>query len=365
MAIIGTFDMNLMLMTIVRHMIVQLGVHAVGVWLYRPELNELHFFCGEGFRSDAFRHQPIRLGRDLLGETLVERKAVYVHHVTDAAQQSILRRLFPNDDFQAFYALPLVAKTEIIGVLAAFYRHPNPFLHEEVSEREWIALLETLAGQASIAADNIRLFESTQRAMLDIVAAYDATIEGWSRALDLRDRETHGHTQRVLDLTLRLAQVMGIPAKEWPHLRRGVLLHDIGKIAIPDRILHKPGPLTPEEWEIMRRHPEVAYEMLKDINYLKPALDIPYCHHEKWDGSGYPRGLKGEQIPLAARLFAVVDVWDALTSDRPYRKAFTLQEALDYIRSQSGTHFDPKVVEAFVKLIEDEVAQGRYPVDLE
>lgn len=365
LAIIGTFDMNLMLMTIIRHMILQLGVHAVGVWLYHPELDELHFFCGEGFRSDAFRHQPIRLGQDLLGETLVGQKSVYVHHVTDAARQSILCHLFPNDNFQAFYALPLVAKTEIIGVLAAFYRHPNPFLHEEMSEREWIALLETLAGQASIAVDNIRLFESTQRAMLDIIAAYDATIEGWSRALDLRDRETHGHTQRVLDLTLRLAQVMGIPSEEWSHLRRGVLLHDIGKIAIPDRILHKPGSLTPEEWEIMHRHPEVAYEMLKDINYLKPALDIPYCHHEKWDGSGYPRGLKGEQIPLAARLFAVVDVWDALTNDRPYRKAFTLQEALDYIRSQSGTHFDPKVVEAFVKLIMDEVARGTYPTAID
>lgn len=361
LAISSTFDMELVLMTIVRHVITQLGIHAAGVWLYHPEFHELHFFCGEGFRSKTFTHRPIRLGRDLLGEALLKQEAILLHQITGTIQQDVLHRLFPNDDFQACYALPLVAKTENIGVLAIFHRQPNPFAQGEMSEHEWVAFLETLAGQASIAIDNIKLFESTQRMMMDLLAAYDATIEGWSKALEMRDYETYGHTQRVLNLTLRLAKAMEVPGKEWPHIRRGVLLHDIGKIAVPDEILLKPGPLTPQEWEIMRRHPTAAYEMLKEIDYLKPALDIPYCHHEKWDGSGYPRGLKGEQIPLAARIFAIVDVWDALTNDRPYRKALSPQEALEYIRSQSGKHFDPKVVEAFVKVIEEDMRDGRYP----
>src|SRR4030095_309227 len=148
---------------------------------------------------------------------------------------------------------------------------------------------------------------------------YDSTIEGWSRALDLRDRETEGHTIRVTEMTLKIARIAGMADAELVHLKRGALLHDIGKMGIPDAILLKPDKLETEEWVIMRRHPVYAYELLLPIEYLQPSLDIPYCHHEKWDGSGYPRGLKGEQIPLAARLFAVIDVWDALRSDRPYR----------------------------------------------
>ena len=178
--------------------------------------------------------------------------------------------------------------------------------------------------------------------------AYDATIEGWSRAMDLRDEETEGHTQRVTDLTLKLARLMGIRDDQLIHIRRGALLHDMGKLGIPDQILLKPGKLTDDEWVIMRKHPVYAYDMLSSIEYLRPALDIPYCHHEKWDGSGYPRGLKGEEIPLAARIFAVIDAWDALTSDRPYRKAWSREKTLAYIREQTGSHFDPQVVEVFL-----------------
>jgi HD-GYP domain-containing protein (c-di-GMP phosphodiesterase class II) len=185
--------------------------------------------------------------------------------------------------------------------------------------------------------------------------AYDTTLEGWSKALDLRDKETEGHTQRVVDMTLRIAQTLGISDEELTHFRRGALLHDIGKMGIPDSILLKPGPLTDEEWEIMKRHPVYAYELLFPITHLRPALDIPYCHHEKWDGSGYPRGLKGEQIPLSARIFAVVDVWDALTSDRPYRNAWTSKKTLEYIREQSGKHFDPQIVDTFMSLIKNEL----------
>jgi putative two-component system response regulator len=184
-----------------------------------------------------------------------------------------------------------------------------------------------------------------------LLFAYDETIEGWSRAMDLRDKETEGHSQRVTDLTTQLASAFGMSKEEIIHVRRGALLHDMGKLGIPDAILLKPGKLTDEEWEFMRRHPQLAFEMLNPIEYLRPAMDIPYCHHEKWDGTGYPRGLKGDQIPLAARLFAVVDVWDALTSDRPYRPAWSQEKVLEYLREQSGKHFDPQVLTAFLEMI--------------
>ena len=186
----------------------------------------------------------------------------------------------------------------------------------------------------------------------ELKAAYDATIEGWSRAMDLRDRETEGHTQRVTQLTLKLAEAAGMNQEELVHIRRGALLHDMGKLGIPDAVLHKPAKLTDEEWVLMRQHPQLAYDMLHPIDYLHPALDIPYCHHEKWDGSGYPRGLKGEQIPLVARLFAIVDVWDALTSDRPYRPAWQKEETLKYIKEQSDKHFDPRAVDLFFQIVE-------------
>ena len=180
--------------------------------------------------------------------------------------------------------------------------------------------------------------------------AYDATLEGWSKALDLRDRETEGHTQRVTELAMRLSRAMGVSERQLEQIRRGALIHDIGKMGIPDSILLKPGPLTEDEWGIMRRHPTLAYDFLSSIAFLRQALDIPYAHHEHWDGSGYPRMLKGDQIPLAARIFAVIDVYDALCSDRPYRPAWPETKAREYIREQSAKYFDPKVVDAFLGL---------------
>lgn len=183
--------------------------------------------------------------------------------------------------------------------------------------------------------------------------AYDTTILGWSRALDLRDRETEGHSQRVTNMSVRMAKMLGLPESEIVHIRRGALLHDIGKLGIPDAILHKPGPLTPEEWVIMRLHPVYAYEWLAPIEYLRPALDIPYCHHEKWDGSGYPQGLAGTAIPLAARIFAFADVWDAMRSDRPYRKSMPVDRVKQHIAEISGSHFDPDLTPIFLALQEE------------
>jgi PAS domain S-box-containing protein len=192
--------------------------------------------------------------------------------------------------------------------------------------------------------------EALEQANNALSAAYDETIEGWSRALDLRDRETEGHSRRVTQMTVEFARMAGMSEDEIVHVRRGALLHDIGKFGVPDSILLKKGELTESEWIIMKKHPELAYEVLYPIQYLRPALDIPYYHHERWDGSGYPFGLEGEEIPLAARLFAVADIWDALRSDRPYRKAWSEAEALNYIKSLGGTKLDSKAVEYFLIL---------------
>jgi putative nucleotidyltransferase with HDIG domain len=237
--------------------------------------------------------------------------------------------------------VPLIAKGEIKGVLEIFQRtRLEP-------DKEWLDFLDTLAGQAAIAIDSVVQFDKVQRSNSELSQAYNATIEGWSHALDLRDKETEGHTQRVTEMTLKLARLIGLSEADLVQVRWGALLHDIGKMGVPDGILLKPGPLTDEEWVLMKKHPTFAYEMLSPIHYLKAALDIPYCHHEKWDGTGYPGGLKGNQIPLAARIFAVVDVWDALVSDRPYRQAWSTEKVREYIQAGAGTHFDPQVVKTF------------------
>jgi putative nucleotidyltransferase with HDIG domain len=255
------------------------------------------------------------------------------------AEQAL--RLLGIDTATRAVFVPLIAGGRVVGTLRAWGR--------DIQEGD-IPALSVFAGHLAISMEQARLLDIVQHANVDLTRAYDTTLEGWSRAMDLRDKETEGHTRRVSDLTVRLARELGVSDPDLVHMKRGALLHDIGKMGVPDGILLKPGPLTDAEWAVMRKHPVHAYELLSPIEYLRPAQDIPYCHHEKWDGTGYPRGLKGEEIPFAARVFAVVDVWDALTSDRPYRPAWTQDIALDYIRRETGKSFDPKVVEAFVRL---------------
>ena len=213
-----------------------------------------------------------------------------------------------------------------------------------------LELVSAFANQAAMAIDNADLFDNLQKSNRDLEKAYQATLEGWVRALDLRDKETEGHTQRVTILTERLARSMGVEGDALVNITRGALLHDIGKMGIPDAILLKKGGLTDDERALIREHPSMARKMLKDIEFLWPAIDIPYCHHEKWDGSGYPRGLKGMNIPFAARVFAIIDVWDALISDRPYRKGLPPEEVRNHIKEDSGKHFDPNVVRAFLEM---------------
>lgn len=240
---------------------------------------------------------------------------------------------------------PLKIKDDLIGVIYVDNR-----VHTGIFRQSDHALISAFANQAAVAIDNARLFDDLQASHEELEIAYQATLEGWVRALDLRDKETEGHTKRVTALTERLAKKLGVGEDALVHITRGALLHDIGKMAIPDGILLKPGDLSPEERSIVQQHPIYAYEMLSPIKFLVPALDIPYCHHEKWNGSGYPRGLKGEEIPFAARIFTVVDVWDALVSDRPYRRGLKPTDIRKYISEQSGLYFEPKIVEVFLQL---------------
>jgi putative nucleotidyltransferase with HDIG domain len=277
----------------------------------------------------------------------LDRKTIFVKDINDKDSLFYRLPLICEEQFITFIVTPLIAKGEIKGVLEVYFRSEYEFQPAQME------FLESLGLQTAIAIDNLQLFEALQHSNMELVQAYDATIEGWSRALDLRDKETEDHTLRVTDMTVTLARAMSVSEEEIVHMRRGALLHDIGKMGIPDDILKKPGPLTEGEWEIMRKHPRYSYEMISPIEYLHSALDIPFCHHEKWDGSGYPRGLKGEDIPLAGRIFAIIDVWDALSSDRPYRKAWPDDKVIDYIHAQSGTHFDPKIVPVFLEIIKE------------
>jgi len=341
LAITTNLDLHLIFNLLLDQVLPQLGVDAAAILLLNPHLQILEYAAGRGFWGDSIARSRIPLGEGPAGRAALERRSL---HITDSSEFGDSGQSLAGEGFVSAYVIPLVIKGAVKGVLELLHRAPL------APRPDWKDFAEMAADQAAIAIDNIALFEDLQRSNTNLALAYDTTLEGWSRALDLRDRETEGHTKRVTEITLRLSRAMGLNETELAHIRRGAILHDIGKMAIPDSILLKPAPLTEEEWVVMRRHPVYAYEMLSPIDYLRPALDIPYCHHEKWDGTGYPRQLRGEQIPPAARIFAVVDVWDALRSGRPYRAAWSQDKVLAHIRSLSGSYFDKRAVEQFLKL---------------
>ena len=343
LAISANFDVNVTLNVILKNVKDELEVDAASILLMDPVTHTLDYAAGIGFRTRGIENSHVRLGHGYAGRAAQEYRTVSGPDLNRSPEIFSRFSLLANEGFASHYATPLMVKGQVKGVLEIFHRKVLE------SEREWINYFETLATQAAIAIENASLFENLQRSNMELMLAYDATIEGWSRALDLRDRETEGHTQRVTEMVLELAEKMGMNDAEKMDVKRGALLHDIGKMGVPDSILNKPGPLSESEWEVMRQHPFYAFQMLSPIPYLKHALDIPYCHHEKWDGSGYPRGLKGEEIPLSARIFSLVDVFDALTSDRPYRTAWSYERVFDHIREQSGKYFDPNVVKIFLE----------------
>jgi PAS domain S-box-containing protein len=344
LAISSSLDLRLTLHTVLEQIIKQLRVDAADVLLAKSGSGFLEHIASQGFRTPAIKATSLRLGEGLAGKAAIDREILHIEDLNHNEDAFMRKNLLADEDFVSYFAVPLVAKGEVKGVLEIFHRSrlsPPP---------EWMNFLDALGWQTAIAIDNALLFEDLQRSNKNLLISYDATIEGWSRALDLRDRETEGHTERVTKFTLQLAQAMGIPEEHLIHIWRGSMLHDIGKMGVPDGILLKPGKLTSEERELMRKHPQFAYDMLKPVRFLREALTIPYYHHEKWDGSGYPHGLKGEMIPLEARIFAVVDVWDALSNDRPYRPAWPREKVIRYIKEQSGKRFDPQVVEKFLEL---------------
>jgi PAS domain S-box-containing protein len=341
-AINSSLDLNVSLEIVLIQAKEQLHADAVDILLLDYASNSLVFSKAKGFKTDEIRKAKLTIGSGLPGKSVLERITVSIPDLRTAAESHFKNLLIEREGFVSYYCVPLITKGQLKGVLEVYFRQTFQ------ADQEWKEFLETLAQQTAIAINNAELLTSLHVSNIELLNAYEATLKGWVDALDMRDHETEGHTLRVTDYSLNLARRMDIKGTELVSFQRGALLHDIGKVAVPDAILNKPGPLTDEEWVVMRRHPLHAHTLLSKSKYLLPALDIPYCHHEKWDGTGYPNGLKGEVIPLAARIFAIVDVWDALISDRPYRKAWSKSKALDYIKEQSGKHFDPEVVREFL-----------------
>ncbi|MDH3329212.1 MAG: HD domain-containing protein [Desulfobulbaceae bacterium] len=341
--ITSNLDLKVTMTIFLEQIVPQLKVDAAAVLLLNSYTQTLEYGAGVGFKTTAIQQSRVRLGTDdPVASAALERQLIQIDDIGDPEITFNRASLLADEEFQGYVAIPLIAKGQVKGVLE-IYRQGKP-----ITNRERLEFLQALGVQAAIAIDNATLFNDLQSSNTELVIAYDSTIEGWGHALELRDQETEGHTQRVTEMTVRVARAYGMSEKEMVHIRRGGLLHDIGKMGIPDSILLKDGPLTPEEEKLMQKHPVYAFEMLSPIAYLRPALDIPYCHHEKWDGSGYPRGLKGEQIPISARFFALSDIWDALISERRYHKAWPREKVVQYIRSLAGTHFDPDLGEFFL-----------------
>jgi putative nucleotidyltransferase with HDIG domain len=351
LAIASSMELDRVLEIILEQAVSRLGMDAADVLLLDSaapasagvaERDTLRCAARLGFRTDALIHTRLRIGEGYAGKAIQTGNAVLVEALdTDSAGFS-RSPAFAGENFCFYASRPLSVRGKVEGVLELYRR--SPFAQVP----SWEQYFETLAAQAAVALDNSFLLQSLKLANAELLASYESTIESWAGALELRDQETEGHSRRVTAATTELAQRFGFAGAELDNLRRGALLHDIGKMGIPDTILLKPGPLTDEEFIVMKRHPAIARNLLIRLRFLEPSMDIPYSHHEKWDGRGYPQGLRGTDIPLSARLFAVVDVWDALRSDRPYRAAWDEEKTLAHIASLAGTHFDPEVAEAFI-----------------
>ena len=346
-AITSSFDLRVTYQVLLDQLRQVLHVDATAILQFESDLIQYQYLIGLGFKTlepglrTALRHTP------LPSEAVASKKTVMINLEADQVFSPGLADILASEKFVKYIATPMVIKGQIKGVLEVYHRSKlDP-------GREWVSFFEALAQQAAIALDNSQNFLELQKSQSVLLQAYDDTLMGWANFLDLRDKETEGHTVRVLERTMKAAQRLGVREEDMEHLRRGVLLHDIGKVGVPDHILNKPGSLTDEEWAIMKKHPDYAYQMLSPISFLKPALDVPYCHHEKWDGSGYPRGLKGKEIPFAARIFTVFDVFDAITNDRIYKKAHTREEAIAYLRENAGVIFDPDILEVCIEVIKE------------
>jgi HD-GYP domain-containing protein (c-di-GMP phosphodiesterase class II) len=344
-AITSSFDLQVTLSVILRQVIGQLRVDAADVLLLDPSTRRLEFAAGQGFQRSGLQLVPLTVGQGYAGIAAMEKRTVKVPDLKGRQTDFLSSPSFVQEGFASYYAVPLIAKGQARGVLEIYNRSPLK------PAEDWFEFMGTLAGQAAIAIDSASLFQELQRSNTDLTSAYEVAIHGWVEALELSGRETSGHAARVVDKSVDLGYHMGMSETDLIHLRRGAILHDIGNLGVPEHLLNKPGPLSDTEWPIVREHPRIALQLLSPMSFLSQAIDIPHYHHERWDGTGYPDGMRGEQIPQTARLFSVVDVYDSMTHPRPYRPAWNPAEAVDYIRHQVGLHFDPAVVRAFLKLL--------------
>ena len=344
-AITSVFDIKVIFKIILDQVNKELEVDATDIFVLNSTSNMLECISNVGFRdSSGVRNTKLPLTTSIAGKVLLENKKFSIPNLDEEPLPFIQRKL-SFEDFKAYYAHPLAVKGEVVGVIEVFFRRPF------YPDGDWLVFFEALVTQAAVAYDSYRRYSELQRVQQNITSSFRSTLETWSKSLELHQIESHDHIRRVTDQTLQLSRAMGLDEREMPDIERGALLHDIGKIGIMDNILQKKGALTEVEWAEIKRHPQIARDLLSNVKMLENAMDIPYCHHENWDGSGYPQGLNGEEIPLPARIFAVVETFDALTSPKPYRKAWSKNEAIKYLKDEKGKKFDPEIVDRFLKIL--------------
>jgi response regulator RpfG family c-di-GMP phosphodiesterase/putative methionine-R-sulfoxide reductase with GAF domain len=342
-AISASFDIKSTLAIITETARNQLDVSAVVILLYNPQAQMLEFAFAQGFRTSVTRDIQLNIKTRLANQVVSNRKMVQISDL-QALEADVLPPALKSEGFVSYVGVPLLAKSKVNGVLEIYNRTGIQ------QEREWFDFLEAFAHQASIAINNAKLFDDLQRLNVEISLSYDNTIESWARTLEIRDPSSSGHAQRVMNMCVSMASTLGLDADSISQIRRGALLHDIGMLGLPETILFKPGELTTAEWEVVRQHPKIAFDLLAPLANWRQAVDISYCHHERWDGSGYPQGLKNQSIPLAARICSLVDVFDTLLMERSFRPAWNKAQATQYIRDGAGSQFDPDLVRIFLAM---------------
>ncbi len=346
--ITSSLDLSLSLNVFLAQLMEQLDVDAAGLYLYQDELQQLEFYLGKGFKDQSWIEKEIRLGQGHVGTAALDRKSTYIKKISSNTQFELPEEATKREGFISYYSCPLINKGNLVGLLEIFQRtelNANP---------EWVRFLEMLTHQASIAVESVTQFDQLEQSNINLMLAYDATLEKAVQVLEARGFEPPGHSRRVIDTAVKMGIQMGLSSRDLVNLRRGSLIHDLGMLAIPDNIVLKPGKLEPDEMLRIQEHPRLAYEWFSGVELLREALEIPLAHHERWDGTGYPRGLKANQIPLNARIFSIVDVWDVLNSEKPYRPAWDQEKILTFLDQQTGLAFDPDIVRTFFTVIKAE-----------
>ncbi|BAJ63914.1 HD domain-containing phosphohydrolase [Anaerolinea thermophila] len=344
-SISASLDLNLTLRSLVNQIMGQFQVDAVAVFLVNPTTHMLEYAAGEGFRSIDIARTRMRIGEDQVGKAALTRKTICIYDKNGIAPFFQRAHLFRNEDFIAYYAVPLIAQGEVKGVLETFHRHP--FTPSE----EWRQFIEALAMETAIAIKNAELLQRIQTSNLELALSYDATLLAWAQVVEWHENQPEGSTLQLAEVAVQFAQSVGINNTDLQHFRQGVILHDIGKLMIPRHVLQKPGPLDETEWEMIRQSPVFAFNLLSKVPLLQAAGMIPYMHHERWDGNGYPLGMRGEEIPFPVRVFTIVNVWDALRSQRPFRKAWHEERIHEFLKENMGKIFDPELVPVFLKFL--------------